>query len=82
MNVEARNRKQVRRQLIDMAFSAIGMIYLGLCHYVPQWLNYGDGPARNPECKMPMLKYNDLYAVCFLLPSFIGNLVFVTGYGW
>lgn len=65
-----------------MTFSAIGMLYLGLCHYLPQWLNHGDGPTRNPDCKMPMLKYNDLYAVCFLLPSFVGNLIFVTGYGW
>ena len=68
MNVEARNSKLVKRQLIDMAISAVGMVYLALCHYVPEWLNYGTGPARNPECKMPMLKYNDIYALCFVLP--------------
>jgi hypothetical protein len=65
-----------------MAISAIGMVYLAACHYAPDWLNSGTKPARNPECKMPMLKYNDIYAFCFLLPSFVGNLLFVTGYAW
>ena len=29
-----------------------------------------------------MLKYNNLYAMCFLLPSLVGNVCFWLGYRW
>lgn len=76
--VEHRNAKLVRRQLIDIALTSVGLIYLTLCHYLPDYLS--SPPARNPGCQMNLLWWNDMYAVCFLVPSLFSNLYFVSGY--
>lgn len=59
-----------------MALTSSGLLYLMLCHYLPGWM----GSTRNPDCKMNMLHWNDVYAICFLLPTLIANLYFIAGY--
>jgi antibiotic biosynthesis monooxygenase (ABM) superfamily enzyme len=82
LEIEQRNSKLVRRQLLEMAATTFALIYLAACHYIPDWLNRSDKPTRNPKCKMDMLFWNDIYAVCFLLPPLVANLIFVASYRW
>jgi hypothetical protein len=55
---------------------------LALCDFIPDLLNKGTEPTRNLDCKMKMLKFNNLYALCFLCPSALGNFFFLIGYRW
>lgn len=68
--------------MIEMAISMIGLIYLGACHYIPEWTNITDKPTRNPGCKMNLLMWNDFYAICFLIPPICGNLFLLLSYRW